>query len=354
MLSFLEGGGACAATIRQLDWRDNPLGPPESWSTVLKIIVGTMLSSRFPKCLLWGPEGIMLYNDDYIPLMGSKPCAMGRPVAEVWSDVWGEIGPIFDKAMAGEASFFDSLELHTQRNGFDESAWFTFSYTPVRNEFGTVLGVLDTVVEVTETVLAKQRIELLNGELAHRMKNTFAVINAISSQTFGTVEDKDSPQARFSERLHALSAAQDLLLHGEWGRVSLKQIVQNTLAPHVPRSDALAIEGPELALVGRQVFGLALALHELATNAAKYGAFARPDGRVNVRWQVGNPGSDEPFELVWEESGVGPVERPARTGFGTGLITRALPMEFGGTAQIDYGEDGVRFCLTSSMRTLKK
>ncbi|MFC0588752.1 sensor histidine kinase [Novosphingobium aquiterrae] len=337
-----------------MDWTNRPLGPPESWSGVLKITAATVLASRFPQCMLWGAEGIMLYNDGYAPLMGNKPCGIGRPVAEVWSDVWDDIGPIFDKGMAGESSFFHDMELHTQRHGFDEQAWFTFSYTPVRDEFGKVLGVLNTVVETTETVLAKRRIELLNGELAHRMKNTFSVINAIAAQTFGFASDDDAPQARFSQRLQALSTAQDLLLHDSWGRADLEQIVRNALAPHLPAEDVLALDGPPVTLVGKQVFGLSLAMHELATNAAKYGAFARPGGKVSVRWQAGTPGSDDPFELVWEESGVGPVERPARTGFGTGLVTRALPMEFGGTGQVDYGADGVRFCLTSSMKTLKK
>ncbi len=352
MLSFLQGGGKCAEEIRTRDWTGNPLGPPESWSAVLKTTAATMLASRFPQCLLWGPDGVMLYNDGYIPVMGSKPSGLGRPVAEVWSDMWGEIEPIFTSAMAGESSFFQDMPLRTQRNGFDEQAWFTFSYTPVRDEFGTVLGVLDTVIEVTETIQAKQRIDLLNHELAHRMKNTFSVVNAISAQTFGSDGGEDSPQAQFSQRLQALSAAQDLLMHGNWGRVELSKLVSGTLSPHLPRQDALTLDGPPLVLAGRQVFGLALAVHELATNAVKYGAFAKPRGEVAVKWSAGRPGSKDPFEFVWQERGVGAVKKPAKTGFGTRLITRALPMEFGGTAGIDYGADGIRFTLRSTMQTL--
>lgn len=353
MLRFLAGGGDCAKTIEAMDWTDNPLGPPQLWDPVLKTTVATMLAARFPQCLLWGEDGIMLYNDGYEPLLGEKPCAMGRPVAEVWSDVWGDIKPMFDQAMAGKPTFIEDMMLTTQRNGFEEQAWFTFGYSPVRDEFGKILGVLDTVVETTETIRAKQRNELLNHELAHRMKNTFSVINAISAQTFGLADGEGSPQHRFAERLNALSAAQDLLLGGNWGRVELEQLLSSTLSPHLPRDGAVSLDGPPLVLTGKQVFGLVLGVHELATNAVKYGAFARPDGSVALEWQAGRPGSDDPFVLTWSESGVGPVKKPDRVGFGKRLITRALPMEFGGSAQIDYGDDGIRFTLTSSMKKIK-
>ena len=353
MLSFLKGGGACAEAILQHDWSNSPLGDPRGWSPVLKTTVATMLASRFPQSVFWGPELILIYNDGYAPLMGKKPCGIGLPVAEVWSDVWEGLAPIADAAMAGDPTFNEDYELLTERNGFPESAWFTFCYSPVRDEMGKVVAVLNTVVETTQTVLAKRRIELLNHELAHRMKNTFSVVNAISAQTFGAGEDEDSPQERFAQRLSALSSAQDLLLTGEWGKVAIDQIVKGTLAPHIPDTDTVRIEGPPLVLAGKQVFGLALALHELATNAAKYGALAKPSGKIAVTWRAGEPGSDEPFELVWAESGVGSVSAPSRVGFGTRLVTRALPMEFGGEAQVDYGPDGLTFTLSSTMRTLK-
>lgn len=352
MLKFLEGGGQMAEVIRQHDWSETPLGDPAGWDVVLKTTVSTILGSGFPQCLFWGPDLIMIYNDGYAPLMGKKPCGIGIPVSEVWSDVWDGLAPIAAKAMAGEPSFNANYELPNERNGFLETAWFTFSYSPVRDETGTVVAVLNTVVETTETVLAKQRIELINNELAHRMKNTFSVVNAIAAQTFGMSEDKDAPQARFASRLSALAKAQDVLTDGAMGRAGIRQIIQAALAAHLPDRDALVLEGPDWQLTGRQVFAMALALHELATNAAKYGAFAKPSGSVAVRWSGGAPGSDEPFEFIWEESGVGPVEEPSRKGFGSRLITRILPGEFGGDAAIDYGADGVRFSFTTTMRKL--
>lgn len=353
MLKFLEGGGACADLIRDFDWLSSPLGDPARWDVVLKTNVSTILGSRFPQCLFWGPELIMIYNDGFAPLMGKKPCGIGLPVSEVWSDVWDGLQPIADKALAGEPTFNQNYELQTERNGHPETAWFTFSYSPVRDENGRVVGVLNTVVETTETVLAKQRIELVNNELAHRMKNTFSVINAIAAQTFGAGEGRDSPQARFASRLSAMAAAQDVLLMGNMGRAQIGQIIAATLAPHLPNRAALKMEGPDWMLTGKQVFALALAIHELATNAAKYGAFSVPAGQVLVRWNGGTPGSDEPFELIWEETGVGLIERPERTGFGTRLITRILPMEFGGKVDLEYGGNGLRFVFASTMRNLR-
>ena len=352
MFNFLAGGGSCAELIRAHDWSASPLGPPEQWDPVLKATLGTMLGSLFPKCMFWGPDLIMLYNDGYAPMLGRKPMAIGQPMREVWSDIWDQVEPMAKRALAGEPTFIEDYEITTDRNGYPEQAWFTFCLSPVRDEFGTVFAVFNTVVETTQTVLAKQRIELVNNELAHRMKNTFSVVNAIAAQTFGMSEDKDAPQTRFASRLSALAKAQDVLIGGTMGRAGIRQIVEGTLAAHLPDRDALFLEGPDWQLTGRQVFALALALHELATNAVKYGAFGKPTGSVAVRWSGGAPGSDEPFEFLWQESGVGPVQKPSRNGFGSRLITRILPSEFGGDAEIDYGTDGVTFSFTTTMRKL--
>lgn len=352
MLSFLAAGGTCAELIRAHDWAASQLGPPEQWTPTLKTNAATMLGSLFPMCLFWGPDLLMLYNDGYAAMLGRKPVAIGQPMREAWSDVWDQVEPMAKRALAGEPTFIEDFEITTDRNGYPEEAWFTFCLSPVRDEFGTVVAVFNTVVETTETVLAKQRIELINNELAHRMKNTFSVVNAIAAQTFGMSEDADAPQARFASRLSALAKAQDVLTAGTMGRAGIRQIVQSALAAHVPDREALSLDGPDWLLTGRQVFAMALALHELATNAAKYGAFASPSGAVAVSWSGGEPGSDEPFKFRWEESGVGPVKKPSRNGFGSRLITRILPSEFGGDAAIDYGADGVTFSFTTTMRKL--
>lgn len=143
-----------SAKVRNHDWENTPLGPIESWPQALCFAVETMLSSRFPACMTWGPDHIMLYNDAYCPIMGSKPDALGRPLSVVWSEVWPALKPLVDKAYAGEATFIEDLELEINRFGHPELAYFTFCYSPLRDEQGTVRGMLDTVVETTSKFLA--------------------------------------------------------------------------------------------------------------------------------------------------------------------------------------------------------
>ncbi len=138
-----------SAKVRDHDWSTTPLGPLSQWPAALRFAVETMLSSRFPSCLIWGPQHTMLYNEAYRPLMGSKPEALGRPLSEVWSESWLALQPMVDKAYAGEATFIEDFELETTRHGQPELAYFTFCYSPLRDESGDVRGMLNTVVETT-------------------------------------------------------------------------------------------------------------------------------------------------------------------------------------------------------------
>jgi len=150
---FLTGGGDMAAMIRTYDWSSSSLGPIEHWPQSLRSIVSLMLASEFAMCLAWGPELGFLYNDHYARIMHDKhPQALGRRFADVWADVWDDISPLVDKALAGEASFFENLPLVTDRKGYDEHAWFTFSYSPVRDESGEIAGMFCSTYESTERV----------------------------------------------------------------------------------------------------------------------------------------------------------------------------------------------------------
>ncbi len=166
---FLTGGGELGAMVRDHDWAATPLGPPEQWPTALRLASSLCLGSRFPMLLSWGPELTMLYNDGYAPLLAAKhPAALGRPVREVWHEVWDDVGPLFEGVMAtGEPVFFRDWPLTTQRRGFDEETYSTFSYSPVFDEEGRVAGVLNTVSETTEEVLARRRLATLARLTSH-------------------------------------------------------------------------------------------------------------------------------------------------------------------------------------------
>ncbi len=150
-------GGAMGARVRAHDWAATPLGPLEAWPPSLRTAVGMVLGSKFPACLVWGPHLTTIHNDAFRPILGAKPEALGRPFSEVWSEAWHEIGPIAGRALAGEATFIEDFPLAVERGGHPEEAFFTFCYSPVRDEAGRVAGFLDTVVETTGKVLAERR-----------------------------------------------------------------------------------------------------------------------------------------------------------------------------------------------------
>lgn len=156
---FPAGGGVMGAMIRAHDWFASSLGAPEIWPTSLRTTVRLMLGSRFPMFLAWGPELGFLYNDAYAPILGNRhPNALGQRFADVWNDIWPDILPFIDRAMSGEAVWFENLPLTMQRNGYSEETYFTFSYSPAFDDEGEVVGVFCACTETTDKVLADRRL----------------------------------------------------------------------------------------------------------------------------------------------------------------------------------------------------
>ncbi|MDR0281225.1 MAG: response regulator [Paucimonas sp.] len=143
--------------VRQHDWDRTSFGPLHRWPSSLRIAVDLMLASPFPGCLVWGSDMLMLHNDAFVPILGTKPAPLGRPFHEVWSDVWGELGALVFRVMEGEAVFLENFPLVTSRNGVLEQVYFTFSFSPVRDEGGKVAGFLATVLETTSSVESERQ-----------------------------------------------------------------------------------------------------------------------------------------------------------------------------------------------------
>ncbi|MBK5001900.1 response regulator [Pseudomonas sp. S31] len=163
MARWLDGGGAMAERIRNHDWAATPLGPLEQWPDVLKTTVALCMGSHFPQAVMWGPDLLTLHNDAFAPILGNKPLALGRPFSEIWQEAWNEIRSIAERALAGEAVFIQDFPLTIDRNGAPERAYFTFCYSPIRDQDGNVLGLIDTVTETTASVLANQRLSFLDN-----------------------------------------------------------------------------------------------------------------------------------------------------------------------------------------------
>uniref|UniRef100_UPI00403A4757 hybrid sensor histidine kinase/response regulator n=1 Tax=unclassified Variovorax TaxID=663243 RepID=UPI00403A4757 len=153
--AFQSGGGTMGARMRAFDWAGTALGPIDGWPGALKISVDNMLSSDFPACIFWGADFIAIYNDGYRQLLGGKPEALGQPMRLTWSEAWADLRPIAEKALQGESTFIEDHPVRADRRGFLEDCFFTFCYSPLYDEHGEVLGILDTVVETTGNVRAK-------------------------------------------------------------------------------------------------------------------------------------------------------------------------------------------------------
>jgi PAS domain S-box-containing protein len=167
-LGFLTGGGLMGERIAAYDWSATKLGPIAAWPAALRTTLGTVLNSKFPTYVCWGPDLIGFHNDAYLPIVGTKD-VLGLPFREAWGESWATVGPIAERAYAGEASYYEDLPVTSERLGYPAQHHYTFSYSPVRDEDGRVGGILCTVFETTPKVQAIDELRRLNESLSHQV-----------------------------------------------------------------------------------------------------------------------------------------------------------------------------------------
>ena len=164
-LQSLPQEGETARLLREHDWSGTALGPISSWSQALRISVSTVMGSRFPLLLCWGPELVQIYNEGYVDIFGSKhPRSFGEGVAQTWSEIYDVVGPLMDGVhRTGEATWATDQQLFINRLGFPEDTYFTFSYSPVRDEHGTSVGLLAPAIETTVQFVDSRRMRCLES-----------------------------------------------------------------------------------------------------------------------------------------------------------------------------------------------
>lgn len=351
-LHLFLGHSASGQTVRSFDWAQNPLGPVSGWSHSLRTMVGALLNSAFPQCLLWGPQHISIHNDAFLPILGNKPPAIGRPFDEVWAEAWHRIEPLVVRAYAGEPTFIEDYPLIVERHGRPEQAYFTFCYSPIRDDDGRIAGMLDTVIETTPKVQAQQQARLINAELTHRIQNTLAIVTSICDQTFRAANSLDEARITFARRLKALGQAHMVLTESNWINAPMAAIIEGALIPHSMALGEICAQGPPVNLSARQALSLSMAMHELATNSMKYGALSAASGEVTVRWTLDPIDADQCLRLRWTESGGPHVAPPERRGFGSRLIEEVLAEDFGGKVSLCYAPEGLRFELATKLSNL--
>ena len=203
------------------------------------------------------------------------------------------------------------------------------------------------VAELTEAI---ERQAVLTGELQHRIKNTLAMVGAIANQTMQGDSVANAREA-FAARLMTLSRAHDLLTQSSWASAPIRDVVEGALAAHRTGRSQIGVSGPDLHLTAKQALALAVAIHELATNAVKYGALSA-NGSVAVTWSDQPVGGVPTFSFSWTERGGPEVTEPKEKGFGSRLIERMLPNDFGGEVRTSYRPTGVVCELTSPLQRL--
>jgi PAS domain S-box-containing protein len=218
--------------------------------------------------------------------------------------------------------------------------WILDQGKTFRDEEGRPVYMTGACVDITERKRAEASQHLLLEELNHRVKNTLAMVQSIAAQTFRSTGTAEQFPEAFQARLHALAQAHDLLTKEQWRGASLHEVAEVTLNPHTTPSGRVKISGPSIALAPGIAVSLHLALHELATNAAKYGALSVEQGKVKLEWAVMD-GMVPALRIEWGESGGPTVVPPQRRGFGSRLIERGLAHEVDGEVDLDFSPGGV-------------
>ena len=234
------------------------------------------------------------------------------------------------------------------RTGRGEWRWMRASAQPRFDANGVFQGYVGLAMDVTDARRAEERQRLLINELNHRVKNTLATVQSLAHQTFREGVVTRDARRQFTDRLLALSAAHNVLTRENWEGAELSDIVHEAARPYEdPQNARIVMAGLTARLRPPVALAVSMALHELATNAVKYGALSTREGRIRIEWRLApdrdGPGGDT-VELEWRETGGPAVEAPSparRTGFGSRLLTQGLAAELGAPAEVDYRPEGV-------------
>ncbi len=298
--------------------------------------------------VLRGPEHRFdLVNNAYGQLIGWRD-VVGLPLREALPEVVEQgFVALLDRVTATAEAFIGrEIKVALQRtpDGPLEDRFLDFIYQPIVEPDGSVSGVLVEGSDVTEKVLAGEQQRLLLDELNHRVKNTLATVQAIARQTLRGVDRPETFVRAFEARLLALSQTHNALTDSQWAGAGLRPILAQELAPYDP--SRIVMHGPDVNLPARVALSLGMVFHELATNAAKYGALSTETGRLLLDWRV-EPADALVFE--WREEGGPAVVAPARRGFGSRLIERSIGAELRGQVAIDYAREGLACRFTVSL-----
>jgi len=247
----------------------------------------------------------------------------------------------FEEQVAGKLEFYSVEKRMIRKDG--RIIWIAVRSSPVRSADGKMLYVVRVVQDITERKAAEQRQKLLIDELNHRVKNTLATVQSLAAQTARAAATPALFRERFEGRLIALSKAHDQLTQHHWESADLRALLSASFAPYLGTvPERVVLRGESVVLRPRIVLTLAMAMHELATNAAKYGALSAPGGSIVIAWRSVEEDGRPMLRIDWVEHGGPPVTPPAQRGFGSKLIEGSIASELGGGAKMIFAPEGLR------------
>ena len=278
----------------------------------------------------------------YTPAVGTIynliPSDHGRPVTDI-------VHHLTYTGLRDDVSYvLNTLEpLERRVSHEDGETHYILRILPYRGPNSEVNGTLVTFLNVTSIVLAEQHQRLLVDELNHRVKNMLTVVISMAQQTLRRAATLDEFSSAFMGRVHALTASYTLLSRQNWSSVPLRDILVEEAKPYLSLDGSnIGFEGPLVLLNPQGALAIGMAIHELATNAVKYGALSTPDGSIRVSWKVEDNGGTQELLLDWVETGGPLVAEPTHRGFGMTLIERGFAHELSGQAFLEFRTDGVR------------
>lgn len=294
-----------------------------------------------------------LVNPEYQKLIGDRD-VLGQTIGAALPEMVEQgFAALLDQVfLTGEpvTRMSERVVIRRAKAGDLEERFVDFVFQPIRDESGAVSNIFMQGSDVTDRVRAENYQKLLINELNHRVKNTLASIQSIVSQTLRNVDGASAASTAITRRILALSKAHNVLTNENWSGASLKMMVDSALDAFEENGvKRFHLLGPELRLGPHAAMSIALAVHELATNALKYGALSVPEGFVEIEWGV----EGDQFHFLWREHDGPVVTEPARKGFGSRLILQVLPYELSGKAELKFEPSGVIFALDTTIEAIR-
>ena len=282
-----------------------------------------------------------LVNNAFMELVGTREL-IGHTVAEAMPEIprQGFIA-LLDQVWETKEPFRGaSVPLLIERPGDEEPVlhYVDFIHQPIKNSEGDVVGIYVQGIDITERINFENQLHILAGESAHRVKNILTMVNAVVAQTLNSSTDIESAREKVGARLRAIAEAQSTLKEDSGKKSDLKILVENTMSVAMETYGNIKVKGPKVSVSEKAALALALTLHELMTNAIKYGALSVSSGKVSVTWSLAKDGI---IHLQWVESNGPEVASRHKKGFGSTLIERSLSYNPHNNVKIDYAASGL-------------